>query len=974
MRVSGGEKNQAGYPYEKWIQENEPDQNQLLEQTEIVSRFKLQPVISILTPVYNPPPNILEDTINSVLNQSYPNWEFCLVNGCSTVEGVKEVLEKYSNADSRIRVNHLSANLGIAENTNTALRMAHGEFVLLLDHDDLLAPDLLFEVVNLLNHSPDSDIIYYDEDKISEEGSKRLDPWFKPSRLSPDLLISTNYLMHSVIRRKLIEQAGEFDPQMDGAQDWDMSLRLIEKTIKIHHIPKIFYHWRQVPGSASREANAKPWAFDSQARCVQAALSRAKMPQAKVTFAGLGVIKILWPFAGLKISIIIPTKNSTDLLKPCISSIFKLTTYPDYEIILVDNASEDPTTLDFYAELRSDPRVCIIDYPAAFNYHVANNLGAAHAQGDIFVFLNNDTEILEPGWLEELAGWASQPEIGIVGAKLLRQDGSIQHGGIIIGLAGHGSHVFEGGQENLYGPYGSTEWYRNFQAVTGACMAMKRVVFTKLGGFDEDYQVGYGDIDICLRAFDEGYRILYTPFVRINHYEGGTRGFSQPASDVLRATIKMLDRVVQGDPFYNPNLSDHLRVPAIASPNDSPRIDTLLKILYDYDLIGREDIGGADGQRWQISLPDRSNQPEPPLKQRLLLISHELSRSGAPITLFLIANFLSKRGYLITVLSPFEGPLREDYENANMRVCVIPSILEDARLVVSYLDQQDLVLANTILAYRLVHAAKAFNKVCIWWIHESGLGQKWAKSLPAVAQALSLSDSVIFPSQATADLYVLNSPRSNYLPIHLGIDINDFQINNCKIPVEDHPGKMLIVNVASLETRKGQDVLLKAIQELPADIRGNIECYLIGQILSETEKNFCEKIQRIADHMDNVFITGPLPHDQVVCYLMAADIFILTSRDEALPLSMIEAMSFGKAIISTNVGGISEIIQDGVNGLLVSSENHRQITNCLMRLYRNPAEREQLGATARQTYLENYTFDRFAKQILDVIRSVGGSF
>ncbi len=431
--------------------------------------------------------------------------------------------------DRRIQATFLDANLGISGNSNQALSMAHGEFVVLLDHDDLLAPNLLYEVVRLLNQDHTADIIYYDEDKVSEDGTNRRDPWFKPGRWSPDLLLSTNYLMHSVIRRTLLLEANGFDSQMDGAQDWDLSLRLTSKPRQIRHIPRVLYHWRQMPGSAARDANAKPWALPAQERCVAAQLERMEVPGARVVFPSLGRVRVLWPSTGMKVSIIIPTKDKVELLRDCLSSILAQTSYPDYEIILVDTGSTADETRSYYAELAAEPRVRIVEYSGAFNYSLANNLGVQHASGELLLFLNNDTAALDPDWLDELAGWAARPEVGVVGCKLLRPDGTIQHAGIIMGLAGHGSHIFEGEREDHYGLFGSSEWYRDYLAVTGACMAMRREVFEELGGFDPAYQIGYGDIDICLRAGAASYRVVYTPFARVLHHEGATRGFNRAA-------------------------------------------------------------------------------------------------------------------------------------------------------------------------------------------------------------------------------------------------------------------------------------------------------------------------------------------------------------------------------------------------------------------------------------------------------------
>ena len=300
----------SGYTYQQWILDHEPNKEMLNQQRELSGQFSRKPTISIITPVYNPDPAVLRDTINSVMTQTYPYWQLCLADGGSTLDGVVGTLDEYAQKDARISIKHLSENLGISGNSNAALSMASGEYIALMDHDDLLAPDMLYEVVKVINQKPDVEIIYFDEDKISADGRTRLDPFFKPSAWSPDLLLSTNYLMHSVISRSLVDEYGGFRSEVDGAQDWDLSLRITREKRNIHHIPKVFYHWRQVPGSASREANAKPWAFAAQARCIEDHLQELGENDARVDFPGLGTVHVSWGNHNSKVSIIIPSKDN----------------------------------------------------------------------------------------------------------------------------------------------------------------------------------------------------------------------------------------------------------------------------------------------------------------------------------------------------------------------------------------------------------------------------------------------------------------------------------------------------------------------------------------------------------------------------------------------------------------------------------------------------------------------------------------
>jgi O-antigen biosynthesis protein len=957
-------------PYADWIARAEPDAMALLKQREAARQLKDQPLISVITPVFDPGAQVLRETIESVLAQTYERWELCLADGGSTAPGVRAALEEYAGRDPRIRVSYLGENRGISGNSNAALAMAGGAYVVLLDHDDLLAPDMLFEVVALLNHDRAADVIYYDEDKVAEDGKQRHSPWFKPAAFSPDLLLSTNYMMHCVVRRKLLNELGGFDPAANGAQDWDLSLRLSERTRAIAHIPKVLYHWRQVVGSAARDANAKPWAFAAQEGCIEGHLRRIGAAGAKVTFPTLGRVRVLWPSGGAKVSIVIPTKDKVELLRPCLDSIRERSTYANYEIVLVDTGSAEAETHDFYAQLAGDQRVRIVELAGPFNWSAANNHGARAASGDVLVFLNNDIEVLEADWLEELAGWVSRPEVGVVGCKLIRPDGTIQHAGIAMGVEGHGSHVFDGDRENDYGPFGTPEWCRDYMAVTGACMAMRREVWQRLNGFDEIYRVGYSDIEICLRAVDVGLRVVYTPFARMLHHEGGSRGFTLPPSDVLRATIQMFPRVRDGDPFWSPNLAQMRRRPAIAPAKEDSREMRLLDILKNYELIDRAVFDLAP-----LELADRAalqwrgaTDVPPELAKRLLLVTHDLSFSGAPLVLYMLARYLQGEGYTIGVLSAAEGPLEERYTRAGMAVIVAPGLKDDARIAAAALAEYGAAIVNTIVCWRSVYAARAAGRPAIWYVHESSYGQELARTEPRVAGALAVADAVLFPARATADLYRPLAPAANFVPVHTGLDMQ--RLEGHEDGFRKRPGTLCMVALASLEPRKGQDVLLEALRLLPADVLKGLECYLVGRAL---DWEFYRELTGAAADMPNVHVVGEVPHERVTSYLRAADIFVLPSRDEALPISMLEAMHYGKGVVAANVGGVAEVVEHEANGLVVPAEDAPALAAAIERMARDTELRARLGARARDTFEADLTIERFGSEVATLLgRVVGG--
>jgi GT2 family glycosyltransferase len=571
--------------YQRWIRTTEPSSEELQQQREAAKSLSYRPLISIITPVFNPPPHILEQAIESVISQTYDHWEMCIADASTEDPSVRDVLQGFSHRDSRIKVRYLKKNEGIAGNSNQALKQVEGDFIAILDHDDLLAPNALYEVVRALDDDPEMDIFYFDEDKLSSDGKIRRDPWFKPD-WSPELFLSVNYLMHSVVRRELVERVGGFDTSMDGAQDWDLLLRCTEESDKIHHIPKVLYHWREIRGSAASDLLAKPWVFENQLSCVRNHLERSGIQGADAHFEFPGFLRITWPVRGSKVSIIIPSREQVEVLRRCIHTIQEHTTYDNYEILVVDNDSQEKDTHTFYRSLVDEADIRIIPFPGRFNFSAANNLGARKAGGEILLFLNNDIEVLAADWLEEMMRWAERPEIGVVGAKLLYPNGLIQHAGVIVGMQGHASHVYMGYMEKQTGPFGSVDWYRDYCAVTGACMMMRKDTFQQVGGFDEGYQLVFSDVELCLRVRENGYRIVYTPYARLRHYEGRSRGYHIPTSDMLRGYEHLRKLVETGDPYFNPNLSYSEQVPVIIRPDEEPRLDRLMRLVG----ISKEDL------------------------------------------------------------------------------------------------------------------------------------------------------------------------------------------------------------------------------------------------------------------------------------------------------------------------------------------------------------------------------------------------
>ncbi len=543
----------ASISYEEWIRENEPGPTELKRQAESAHALSHRPLLSLVLPVYRVEPRFLEECIRSVLAQTYDNWELCVADGCPEGHDNRTFLSRVASEDPRVKVLLLNENLGISGNSNAALATAQGEFVALLDHDDVLAPFALYEVAKRISAEHDLDLIYSDHDYINE-ASRRLLPLFKPD-WSPEVMLSANYITHlTVIRRSLFDLTGGFDTTVDSAQDWDFFLRVVRQTQRIGHIPKVLYHWRMQASSTALAAAFTPSTIQAQLKSIQRHIdAMAWSAQAEMMQTNIH-LRWLEPAKG-KVSIVIPSKDKVDLLTRCIQTVLATAANADLEILIVDNGSTEAATIEYYGTLETDSRIRVLKYDAPFNYSAMNNLGATHASGDYLLFLNNDTEAIDSGWLQELIGWARLKEIGAVGAKLLRADGSIQHAGAVVGFGGFAGHPFTGQAENTSGFFGSTEWYRDYLAVTGACMAMRREVFDRVGGFDEEFISCGSDVEICLRLRRAGYRVVYNPFARLLHHECATRLGAVPDQDFFTSLRHYREFLERGDPYWNPNLS-----------------------------------------------------------------------------------------------------------------------------------------------------------------------------------------------------------------------------------------------------------------------------------------------------------------------------------------------------------------------------------------------------------------------------------
>ncbi len=544
--------------YPEWLARRTPSESDLARMRVDGMNLRYQPVISLVVPVYNTPEIYLKLMVDSVMAQTYARWELCLANGGSTAPHVRPFLTRLAEQqDPRVKIVHLPQNLGISGHSNAALALATGEFMGLLDSDDVLMPHALFEVVRALNEAPGTDLIYSDEDKTDDTGEERWDPFFKPD-WSPDLLLSNNYICHfGVYRRSLIQAIGGFRSEYDWSQDYDLVLRFTERTDRIVHLPSILYSWRAIPGSTARDMMAKPDAVDAAQRTVDDALRRRGVSGRTERGYSLGQWRVRYDLRDQPaVTLVIPTGGNMRCLAPCLKSVLEQSTYSNLHLLVTDNSDGTAVADHCRALGRLHPRIKYRRFRVEpFNYSAINNAAVSVVDTPFIVLLNDDITVITPDWVEAMLEHAQRPEVGVVGAKLLYPDRSLQHAGVILGPRENCDHAFRHLSEEDGGYFEFTRIIRNWSAVTFACAMMRRSVFDEVGGLDaQNLAVAFNDVDMCLRIRERGYWVVYTPFAQLFHHESATRNvsFNPGEEEYMR---RRWAGVIRHDPFYNPNLT-----------------------------------------------------------------------------------------------------------------------------------------------------------------------------------------------------------------------------------------------------------------------------------------------------------------------------------------------------------------------------------------------------------------------------------
>ena len=548
--------------YDTWLRIMRVSRQELFAQRK--TKFSYAPKFSVVVPLYHTPAKFLKDLVRSMMYQSYANWELCLVNASPEDVHLTSLLENWAMRDKRIRVIRLEKNLGIAQNTNSGIEASTGEFIAFLDHDDFLEPDALFCYVDALNKDKTIDVFYSDEDKTDEYAAHYFYPHFK-SDFNIDLLHANNYMCHFLaVRKSLVDTVGGLNEKFDGAQDYDFVLRLTENTKKIYHCPRILYHWRCSNQSTAASQGNKMYAIHAGKAALNAHYKRigwnARAQEGAVD--GWYQTKFTLKEEPL-VSILIPNKDHTDDLDVCLNSFFERADYQNYEFIIIENNSVLPETFAYYEKIEKEhDNVKVVYWEAGFNYSAINNFGFKFAKGDYIMLLNNDVELITPDIFQSMLGFCMRPEVGIVGAKLLYNDHTVQHAGVLVGAGGLADHVFKGIHEDDPGYMGRAISSQDVSAVTAACLLVKRSVYEEVGGLEEEFQVAFNDVDFCLKVRKAGYLIIYDADVKLFHYESKSRGMEDTTDRFIRFGNEMmllnskwdiLSTFV--DPYYNPNLS-----------------------------------------------------------------------------------------------------------------------------------------------------------------------------------------------------------------------------------------------------------------------------------------------------------------------------------------------------------------------------------------------------------------------------------
>ncbi|MEC4818189.1 MAG: glycosyltransferase, partial [Scytonema sp. PMC 1069.18] len=964
-------------PYQRWIQTNFLSPKLLARMEEDAERLlAVNGVkISVVVPVYNTPKQLLIEMIDSVRNQVYPNWELCLADDASTIPYVQEILNRAMVEESRIKVVFREKNGHIVEATNSALEIATGKYVALLDHDDTLSVDALLHIAECVTQHPEVDWMYTDEDKIDESG-QHFDPQMKGS-WSPEMAITHNYTHHlTVIRKSLIDEVGGMRKGFEGAQDLDLFLRVAEKTTsdKIQHISHVCYHWRTHTGSTASHGTQKQYVFDSAGRAIDDALQRRGLkakpflpPIAKQH--GLCLYQLSWDkslLAENPVTIVIPTRDRVDLLEKCVASLEKTVDKQFVKLLIIDDASKEKTTHEYFDKLQREKvlQCRVINAKRKidrFNYARLMNLAMDYIDTPYVLHLNNDIQATQPGWLEEMVGWMSIEGVGVVGVRLLYPNHKVQHAGVVVGPnGGLADHLFEGLHKDQVGYICLPHAARNASAVTGACLLTSTKLYQELGGFDEEnLAVEYNDVDYCLRVLESGNRVVYTPQATLIHKTSASRGKAYNPVEHINFFEKYKNFK---DPFFSRSLD----------------IDSMQMSVNPHHFCHADRIS----------------------KLKVLFISHNLNLEGASLIVYTyVREFATSGDFEVEVISQSEGILRKEYEKWNIPVHIVQQPLpapgesrDQFRDRLQTLADNlafssfDLIVCNTLVTYWGIEMANILNLPSIWHIHESqnvnmsiysffgaASEQVMQEILPDCFQNAT---RVVFQAEATRKIFHQYDHLGHFRTIPGGLDaqkIKQFRDSHRKSELRDkhgiNPNHVVVTIVGTTCERKGQHIFLQAIKELKTlcpDNFSNLSCLIVGARSSSYLDLLKRQIKNL--ELNNVTIVDET--QEVYDFYGLSDIFVCASFEESFPRVLLEAMAFELKIVSTDVFGIPEIVSDGHHAYLVEPGKPKALANALCKCLKQPETSSRFAKNAYARFCRIFDNQKLISQHLLLAKEV----
>jgi GT2 family glycosyltransferase len=907
------------------------------------------PTLSVVMPVYRPDRDWFDRAVDTLRAQVHSHWELCIADDASGDPALTRHLEVLAARDPRIKVVHRKENGNISRATNSAAELATGDFLLFLDQDDELPPDALGEIALALAAAPDADILYTDDDKIDVDG-RRYDPQFKPD-FSPELLLSYMYFSHAfVVRRSLFTTQGGFREGFEGSQDYDFALRATEKARRVVHIPLVLYHWRATPGSTATSGAAKPESFERARRAIDEALERrgsagrAAQPDWAAR-GGLGLFTHAFPDEGPSVAVLIPTKNHRATLARCLDSLAK-TTYRNYEVVVIDNESDDPATCDYLARLPL--RVLHVGNPGPqFSFAHVNNVAARAVDAEYLLFLNDDTEVIAPSWLSAMVGYVQLDGVGAVGARLVYPDGRVQHAGVLHGYyGGLPGPAFKLAPADEPGYLAYAAVARNYGAVTAACMLTPRRLFLEQGGFDgERFAVAYNDVDYGFRLEAGGLRCVYAPGATLLHHEGHSRGFVDNPHETAAYRTRYGRRIER---WYNPNLS-------------------------------------LAHERFAIQ-PVRSFVAAPPGPVRALMCGFNLNWEGASHSQFEMSSELKRRGVLDPIVfSPKDGPLRAAYEVEGIPVHVAEHPLSGVTASRDYEFALDsfcrwirslgvgLVYGNTLQTFYAIDAARRLGLPSVWNPRESEPWHSYFRQYPDALAIRALASyafpyRVVFVAHATAAGSAEIDTRSNFAVVHNGIDrrrlvaaASDVDRAAARASLGIGPDDIAFLLVGTVCERKGQHDLARALAHVPRNVALRVRALFVGDRAGPYSRALADLIAALPEDRRRRATIVP-ETGAVAPYFVAADVFVCTSRVESYPRVILEAMAHGLPIVTTPVFGVREQVREDVNGIFYEPGDVAGLAAAIARIAGDDALRARLAAAAVPVLDSLTDFDGMVEQ------------